>query len=403
MATRIARAVGEAAKKIVRVEWENGHHSAYSMAWLRDNCRCPTCFSQVSKNRQNLMKDLMPETLSHSKIIPSSTSMSIEWNDGHLSPYEADWLMDRDPLNAKKRLQSMEPKRQLWNKEALEAAGGIPRMDYSSLLTSDDALKEWIEHLRTIGLVILQGCPLQEGPCDQIANRIGFYKTTHYGAHWSIKVRSDPNNVAYSGKAIGLHTDLSYYSNPPGVGLFHCIQQFPGEGGASEFCDGFNVLNVLKEEDSESFNVLDTIPLTFWDFGGEHHTEETGLDTTFLKRRLAKTIERDMNGNIWRINYNNQGRDPFLPLDADQVNQLYFALNRLNEVCYRPENVVIFKLQPGEMIAFDNYRMFHGRTGFDFREGEGSNDRHFHGGYLDWDEINSRLNRLTLQQFQKNF
>ena len=48
-------------------------------------------------------------------------------------------------------------------------------------------------------------------------------------AHWSIKVRSDPNNVAYSGKAIGLHTDLSYYSNPPGVGLFHCIQQFPGD------------------------------------------------------------------------------------------------------------------------------------------------------------------------------
>ena len=47
-------------------------------------------------------------------------------------------------------------------------------------------------------------------------------------AHWSIRVRSDPNNVAYSGKPIGLHTDLSYYSDPPGVGLFHCIQQFAG-------------------------------------------------------------------------------------------------------------------------------------------------------------------------------
>ena len=54
-------------------------------------------------------------------------------------------------------------------------------MDYSSVVNSDEALKEWIEHLRTIGLVILEGCPLVEGPCDQIANRIGFYKLTHYG------------------------------------------------------------------------------------------------------------------------------------------------------------------------------------------------------------------------------
>ena len=30
--------------------------------------RCPSCFSQVSKNRQNLMKDLLPETLTHSKV-----------------------------------------------------------------------------------------------------------------------------------------------------------------------------------------------------------------------------------------------------------------------------------------------------------------------------------------------
>lgn len=345
----------------------------------------------------------MPDTLTHSKIMPSSTSVSIEWNDGHLSPYEADWLLERDSANAMKRLESMQPKRKLWNKEALTAAGGIPRMSYDSVLSSDEALKEWIEHLRTIGLVILEGCPLMEGPCDEIAKRIGFYKLTHYGAHWSIRVRSDPNNVAYSGKPIGLHTDLSYYSNPPGVGLFHCIQQFAGEGGASEFCDGFNVLDVFKAEDPKSYQILDSTPLTFWDFGGEHYLDETGVNTTFLKRRMAKTIERDLKGDIWRINYNNQGRDPFLPLDASTTNDLYSALNRFNEVCYRPENVVIFKLQPGEMIAFDNYRMFHGRTGFEIKEGEGASDRHFHGGYLDWDEINSRLNRLTLDQFQKNF
>lgn len=348
------------------------------------------------------MKDLSPETLSHSKITPSSSSISIEWNDGHQSPFDANWLRDRDFLNAKKRLEDMAPKRRIWNRETLADMGGIPRMSFSSLVSDDAALKQWIEHLRTIGLVILVDCPLKEGPCDQVADRIGFYKCTHYGAHWSIRVRDDPNNLAYSGKPIGLHTDLSYYANPPGVGLFHCISQFSGEGGASEFCDGFHVIQALKEEDPKSYEILESTPLTFWDYGGEHYLDETGLNTTFLKRRQAKTIERDIEGNIFRINYNNQGRDSFLPLEPERINDLYVALKRFNDISYRPENAVIFKLQPGEMIAFDNYRMFHGRTGFEIK-GEDSAERHFHGGYLDWDEVNSRWNRLTFEQYQKDF
>ena len=43
------------------------------------------------------------------------------------------------------------------------------------------------------------------------------------------------------------------------------------------------------------------------------------------------------------------------------------ALKRFDEVCYRPENHVIFKLKPGEFVSFDNYRIMHGRTGFKFQ------------------------------------
>ena len=51
-----------------------------------------------------------------------------------------------------------------------------------------------------------------------------------------------------------------------------------GDGGASEFCDAFHVLNIIKEEDPKTFEILDSVPVAFWDFGGEHDMENTGYD-----------------------------------------------------------------------------------------------------------------------------
>lgn len=52
---------------------------------------------------------------------------------------------------------------------------------------------------------------------------------------------------------------------------------------------------------------------------------------------------------------------------------------------------VTFKLNPGEIITFDNTRSIHGRTGFTDTD---SNTRFLVGAYLDWDEIYSKLRVL---------
>ena len=48
------------------------------------------------------------------------------------------------------------------------------------------------------------------------------------------------------------------------------------------------------------------------------------------------------------------------------------------------------------MVIFDNRRVLHGRHGFtiEVREGEDSKLRHLEGGYLDWDEIKSKMRLL---------
>ena len=46
---------------------------------------------------------------------------------------------------------------------------------------------------------------------------------------------------------------------------------------------------------------------------------------------------------------------------------------------------------PGDCIVFDNQRILHGRKGYTLEAG---GFRHLQGTYVDWDEINSKVNAL---------
>jgi gamma-butyrobetaine dioxygenase len=56
-----------------------------------------------------------------------------------------------------------------------------------------------------------------------------------------------------------------------------------------------------------------------------------------------------------------------------------------------PRYVIRYSLSPGEMVAFDNRRVLHGRTAFDATSG----DRHLRGYYIEQNEIDSRIRVLS--------
>lgn len=45
--------------------------------------------------------------------------------------------------------------------------------------------------------------------------------------------------------------------------MFHCIQQAPGSGGLSQFCDGFNIARALKEQNPAAFDILSRYPVQY--------------------------------------------------------------------------------------------------------------------------------------------
>lgn len=151
--------------------------------------------------------------------------------------------------------------------------------------------------------------------------------------------------------------------------------------------------------------------------------------TLYFLSRMDRTGQR-----IQRINYSDQVRASHQNIPLSKVTPLYQALIAFSHVANSPNNCISFKLSPGlhqnqfnpqisgeiivhiylsgQCVVFDNLRVLHSREGFTHTFGSDHVDenglsekkpqlaesRHIHGAYIDWDEIESRINVLKLEK-----
>jgi gamma-butyrobetaine dioxygenase len=66
------------------------------------------------------------------------------------------------------------------------------------------------------------------------------------------------------------------------------------------------------------------------------------------------------------------------------------AYARFARILARPEMTLLLRLAPGDLLAMENGRALHGRSGFDANAGA----RHLQGCYVDKDGVESRLRVL---------
>lgn len=96
----------------------------------------------------------------------------------------------------------------------------------------------------------------------------------------------------------------------------------------------------------------------------------------------APIIKLDpLTGNVMQIRYNNADRGS---LRVKNVRQFYGDLKILAAEMERDENRVVFKLQPGTVMIFDNWRVLHGRMSY-------KGQRRITGCYVSRDEYESAL------------
>lgn len=270
---------------------------------------------------------------------------------------------------------------------------------------------QWITHLRDYGVALVEGVPTVPGTVMRMADLIAYHRKTHYGDSFQVVSARKPKHLAYTPVELEgtfflfilrsllplrlffplftsffvlfvshppnpVHTDLNYRESSPGIQLLHCLAS-DAQGGESTFVDGFLAAETLRRESPEDFATLCEVPIPF--------KVKDGSGFQYYK---IPTICVDDAGQLVEVHFNERTRGP-LELPAADMARVYRALAHFQEIACRPDLCVEVKMKAGDMVAFNNRRILHGRKAFDPRTGL----RHLEGTYVDMDEFGCCLRK----------
>jgi len=286
---------------------------------------------------------------------------------GHRAVFSRAWLAapaEPDPRT--------EDAKHLWRVADLP---DLPAADWMAYLLDDTVRAHCLDAVARYGFVLLHGVPAVPGMVTCAAETAGYVRETNYGRVFDVRVEPDPDNLAFTSREIGPHTDNPYRDPVPTLQLLHCLRD-AASGGETGLVDGFAAAATLRREDPESFAVLSATP---WPFGYRDGGTEL--------RACQPLIGLSPRGRIREVRFNNRSMlPPRLP--SREADAAYAAYRAWAELLARPELLLRVRLAPGDCLILDNTRVLHARTAF---SAGGSGQRHLQGCYADLDGLLSTL------------
>ncbi len=304
--------------------------------------------------------------------------LSIEWSlANHKSVYDLNWLAEHAYSHRQAGHDPAIGEQKRWGHEL---QGKLPTFQYSALYSDSNALLDFCCTIRDYGLTIVRDAPIQEAEIERFANHVACVRETIYDRLHN--VRATPGeynayNVASTALELKPHTDMPNYNNPPGVQMFHFLAN-DSIGGESTAVDGANIVEQLKSQDLESFNLLCQTPVSFRMFSERGDVVNSN-----------PLITLDSNDEMSVFRFSNQLAQP-VNLLPDQVIPFYQAYTTLGKLIDAPENRVQFRLDAGDIMVTNNLRVMHGRNAYDPNSGA----RHLQLSYMDYDDVLSRIRML---------
>lgn len=371
------------------IELSSGQTSFHHI-WLRDHCRCEKCYFDTTKQRL-LISATIDEDIHPIETSVKDERLIIKWSqDDHLSTYDLSWLQlhaYNPPFLPKKHeeLEKKELARKLWTTATLK--DNMPRVDFNTVMASTDesdgeaAIKDWCAKIWRHGFSLIDNVPVTPEATEQLCEKLMYIRPTHYGGFWDFTSDLGKKDTAYTNFDISSHTDGTYWSDTPGLQLFHLLYH-DGEGGTTSLVDAFQCAEILKREDPDSFELLTRIPVP---------AHSAGEEKVCIQPDIAQPVFKlDLNGDLIQVRWNQSDRSCMDSwADPQDVPKFYKAIRQWYKIITSPENELFYQLRPGQCLIFDNWRCFHLRTEF-------TGKRRLCGAYINRDDFVSRLRLLTL-------
>ncbi|XP_040005570.1 trimethyllysine dioxygenase, mitochondrial [Xiphias gladius] len=350
----------------------------FNYVWLRDHCRSASSYNS-NTNQRNLDTGSVDLTIRPDNTTVEDGHLVLTWPDGHVSRYSLSWLAEN---SYERKKQSTVQPRILWNSDIYKNAN-IPSAKWDTFMSCDDELKKFLQSYLLYGIAFVDDVPATVEATEAVSQRVSLMRETTYGRMWCFTSDFSRGDTAYSQLALDRHTDTSYFQEPCGIQVFHCLKH-EGLGGRTLLVDGFYAAEKLRQQSPENFELLGRVPIRheYIEKTDNHQNHMTGIGPVLNVYPWNK--------EVYLIRYNNYDRSVINTVPHDIVQRWYVAHRKLTTELRRPENELWVKLTPGKVIFIDNWRVMHGRESF-------TGLRQLCGCYLTRDDILSTARCFGLQ------
>jgi gamma-butyrobetaine dioxygenase len=335
--------------------------------WLRDNCRCDAC-RIVQTDERRFMPWSIQQRSQAELVTVVDGEVIVMWSDGHRSTFGAQDWESIERAMTRGRIATRH-----WRR-----GDDISRFDHDTVLNDEHTRCEMFAAFARDGAAIMTGSPTVPGSIITTAKQLGIALVdSSLGFIFDVELDPDGFNIAYTAEALPPHNDNAQYTHPPSGQILAFLAN-ETTGGDSVLVDGWTVLDRLRATDPAAFDVLCRV-----DVGHRQYSTEADA---YSRNPL---VVRRNDGGYRHLRFSNQLRQP-LPFDHPDLAEWYRAYRLLGNIITDPENALTFRMNAGDSLLVNGYRVLHARTAF-IPNGR----RHLQDVYFNVDDIFGSLARMS--------
>lgn len=336
--------------------------------WLANAC----CTNGFSKSSDNSPFNQQICTIKSAKKSPNG-DLLIEWsNSDKTSNFPSLWLKTIGTIVAKPNFNVTETKHVIkyWNAKSIT----IPEVEWGLIMgdnTTEQQIQEQVIDMlindSSFGIIKVINLPpadieserqTKDTLITKLLNKVfgNVFFHTRRGANKTFNVSTIKNSRAelldnYDVKKVLLpHTDHAHYIHPAMVMGLYAL-----EGSSiNTWLDGFIALEILKQEDPESFRILCNTPLCFGRIANYYTPAlyQANIDTPITLYPGSQRIRR-IKWHPHLIGWINSS--------FNEYPKAFTASQKLQQIMMRPDIQIKLEMKPGDLYIWNNFRILHGR------------------------------------------
>ena len=305
--------------------------------WLRDNCQCDECRIIETQEKQFLLHTV-PVDISPKSVEIKDEKVFVWWPDNHQSVIPL--------IQIEESGRPRYPERKFWTSKFTPT-----RFDWSKFLNDEDTALEALKTFVSFGAIILKKAPKEPNSLEVLSKRLGPIHETLFERIHNVSIEGYGYSVAHTSKEIPPHNDFASYKSQPSIQILHMLEN-ECEGGDSIIVDGWEVVEDLRKDNPEYFNILKEFNVPFRQFDENNETYT-----------VAPMINCSSDGSLEGFRFSNHLMQMINP-SREGVKNFYKAFHEASSRVLDSKYRSTFRLNAGEALIVASLRVLHGRESF---------------------------------------